>query len=101
MTTGGYITVRMFGKLHSARRRKGLPAEARVWIPAEGLCATEVAKHLNLVLDDVEGVFCNHIVYALEHILLPGDEVAFVPTGVPGPHRFLLGIHAAGKSEKR
>ena len=27
----------------------------------------------------------------------PGDEIAFIPTGVPGPHRLMLGIHEAGK----
>jgi hypothetical protein len=27
----------------------------------------------------------------------PGDRVAFVPYGTPGPHRVFLGLYAAGK----
>lgn len=98
MGAGDFIIVRMFGKLHSYRRQQGLPAQARVWIPAAGVAAQKLAEQLELPLHDIEAVFCNHIVYDLDHILRPGDQVAFVSTGVPGPHRFLLGIHAAGKS---
>ena len=29
----------------------------------------------------------------------PGDRVAFVPYGTPGPHRVFLGLYTAGKEE--
>jgi len=29
----------------------------------------------------------------------PGDRVAFVPYGTPGPHRVFLGLYAAGEEE--
>ncbi|MCD6527862.1 MAG: MoaD/ThiS family protein [Desulfuromonas sp.] len=99
MCGGEITTVRLFGKLHTYRRQKGLSPIAEIWLPDEGMPAVDVARQLDLPLDFIEGVFCNHVVYGLDHILRPGDELAFVPTGIPGPHRFMLGIHAAGKSK--
>jgi len=52
-----------------------------------------VAEELDLPLERVEGVFCNHIACSLDKNLKPDDEIALIPTGVPGPHRFMLGIH--------
>lgn len=89
--------IRLFGNLHSLRRERGLPSLAEVWLPAEGRSALQVAEELDLPPTRIEGVFCNHRAYGLEHILLPADEIAFIPTGVPGPHRYMLGIHEAGK----
>jgi len=87
----------MFGALHSIRKGRGLKSIAEVLIPAGGRKAREIALELDLPLDKIEGVFVNHIVYDIDHLILPGDRIAFVPTGVPGPHRFMLGVHQAGK----
>ncbi|EAT15665.1 MoaD/ThiS family protein [Desulfuromonas acetoxidans] len=97
MTKKSNTTVRLFGNLHTLRRERGLPPVAEVWLPEEGMTAMDLAKELDLPLNRIEGVFCNHLAYGLDHRLHPGDKVAFIPTGVPGPHRFMLGIHAAGK----
>lgn len=88
--------VRMFGCLHTIRKERGLPSTAEISLPAEGRMAEEIAQELDLPLNKIEGVFVNHLVYNLDKVVLPGDKVAFVPTGVPGPHRFMLGIHRAG-----
>lgn len=90
-------TVRMFGVLHTIMKDRGLESTVAMDIPADGCTASDLAKQLNLPQDKVEAVFINHLVYGLEHIIQPGDRVAFVPTGIPGPHRFLLGIHNAGQ----
>jgi hypothetical protein len=38
-------------------------------------------------------IFVNRKAYAADIALIrPGDRVALVPPGVPGPHRFLLGF---------
>jgi molybdopterin converting factor small subunit len=89
--------IRMFGFLHSARKAKGLEPKVRLYIPPEGRVAQEIAEELELPMDKIEGVFINHFVYALDHVIHAGDEVAFVSSGVPGPHRLSLGIHSAGK----
>ena len=41
----------------------------------------------------VECLFINHKAIAVaEAVIRPGDRVALVPPGVPGPHRYSLGI---------
>ncbi|ALC15847.1 hypothetical protein DSOUD_1062 [Desulfuromonas soudanensis] len=89
--------IRLYGNLHTLRKERGLPSVAELWLPAGGRTAAEVAAELDLPLERIEGVFCNHKAYGLDRILCPGDELAFIPTGIPGPHRYMLGIHAAGK----
>jgi hypothetical protein len=43
--------------------------------------------------EQVEVMFVNRKAYAADIALIhPGDRVALVPPGVPGPHRFLLGF---------
>jgi hypothetical protein len=90
----------MFGALHTIRKGRGLASIAQILIPAEGRSARDIARELDLPLDKIEGVFVNAIVYDIDHLVLPGDRVAFVPTGVPGPHRFMLGVHQAGQAKK-
>lgn len=90
-------TVRMFGALHSFRTDQGLEPRADVAIPEEGMTAHDIALELGLPMEKIEAVFINHKVYSLDHLVMPGDRVALVPTGIPGPHRFLLGIFDAGK----
>lgn len=87
--------VRMFGSLHSFRRRQGLPAYANVYISAEGCSGRDLARELELPLDKVEGVFINNSARSLDDHICPGDSVAFIPTGVPGSHRFSRTTHSA------
>ncbi len=93
-------TIRMFGLLHTLRRKKGLPATIEMEITPEGRAASDIARELQLPLDKIEAVFCNHLTYPLDHIIHPGDRVAFVPHGTPGPHRYCLGIKQAGDRSK-
>lgn len=97
MTTGSTITVRMFGLLHSARLAAGLPSAVELEIPDSGSTGFEIARELELDIDLIEGIFVNRTVYGLDHPVLPGDRVAFVPYGTPGPHRFCLGLYQAGR----
>lgn len=91
--------IRLFGCLHSIRKAQGLDSVAHVIIPPEGRVARDVAQELNLPLDKIEGIFINHIVHDIDETVHPGDELAFVPTGIPGPHRFMLGIYSAGNDK--
>ena len=96
----GMVTVRMFGMLREVRREQGLPPTADVDVPAEGITAARIAQDLGLPVARIEGVFCNHSIHPLTQIVLPGDAVAFVPHGTPGPHRFMLGLYKAGHGEE-
>lgn len=101
MKTQANTTVRMFGALHTFRREQGLEPTVYVNIPAEGRTARDLAADLELPMEKIEAVFVNHVVHDLDRLIQPGDRVAFVPTGIPGPHRFLLGIFDAGKETGR
>lgn len=55
--------------------------------------ALELAELLELPLDMIEAVFINGLAFSLEDgRVKPGDRVAFVPPGTPGPYRALLGM---------
>lgn len=90
----------MFGLLHTLRKKQGLPAVVELELEEEGKSAREIALELQLPLDKIEAVFCNHLTYPIGHIIMPGDRVAFVPHGTPGPHRYCLGIKQAGDRSK-
>jgi len=90
-------TVRLFGALYALQKERGGETVLQVELPPEGVTGTELAAMLDLPLSMIEGVFCNRTVRPLSHRLMPGDRVAFVPEGTPGPHRFFLGLYAAGK----
>lgn len=92
------VHVRMFSILREGRQERGLPVELDVQVPSEGCPAALIASNLQLEAEAIEGVFVNHVVRGLEHVVMPGDRIAFVPHGTPGPHRFLLGLYGAGQS---
>lgn len=96
MTAGGTVKVRLFGLLHTLRKEQGLPTRLEVEVPEGGAPASAIAEQLGLPLERIEGVFCNHVVRPLSVVIAPGDEIAFVPQGTPGPHRYFLGLYEAG-----
>ncbi len=91
------VTVRLFGALHTLRRERGLPTVVEIEVPECGCSGVDLAESLDLPVSMIEGLFCNRTVRPLTYIVHPGDRVAFVPKGTPGPHRFFLGLYAAGK----
>jgi hypothetical protein len=93
-------TVRVFGTLCDFQRQRDLPAETLEEIPPGGISANELAERMGLPVDSIEGVFCNHTIYSLAHVIMPADQVAFVPYGTPGPHRYYLGLYRAGHKER-
>jgi molybdopterin converting factor small subunit len=97
MNIPGTITIRLFGVLHALRCERGLPTTIEMPVSAEGTLARAIAEDLALPVEFIEGVFVNHKVYGLDHLVFPGDRVAFVPPGTPGPHRFALGLYHAGR----
>lgn len=98
MTSPDTVTVRMFGLLHSARRAHGLPTTVEMDVPVTGTTARRIALDLGLDPAVIEGVFVNRTVYDLDQRVVPGDRIAFVPHGTPGPHRFYLGLYRAGRA---
>jgi len=93
--------IRMFGFLYTYRKKQGQPASVELQLPSEGKTALAIAQELELPIDIIEAVFCNNTIYSLDHQIMPGDKVAFVPHGTPGPHRFCLGIKQAGDPKNK
>ena len=53
----------------------------------------ELLAALDIPPSGVEVIFVNRKAIAVDcAVIRPGDRVALVPPGVPGPHRFLLGF---------
>lgn len=58
----------------------------------------DLLRFLSIETDKVESLIVNRSAIAVEDAVIhPGDRVALVPPGVPGPHRLLLGIHGQTK----
>ena len=62
--------------------------------PISGL---ELSKQLEIKRDDIEVIFVNGFVQQVDYIINPGDRVAFLPPGCPGPYRIALGFY--GKNQ--
>lgn len=94
------VHVRVFSSLRPFRTERGLSCDFAVEVPEEGVVASDLALELGLPLDWVEGVFVNHTVHGVGAKVSPGDRIAFVPRGTPGPHRVFLGLYAAGREDE-
>lgn len=86
------VEVRGLVLLRELFKQRGWPFPYYVRLD-EPCSALDLAIRLDLPLEKVESVFINHKAYApASGWVMPGDRVTFVSPGVPGPHRFLLGI---------
>jgi len=91
-TESGVVNIRMFGFLRSFMKERGMPDHFDETVPPEGKSGLEVAAELGLPADMIEVVFRNGLIQQLDAKIYPGDRVAFVPSGTPGPYRVLLGM---------
>lgn len=92
VNSGGEIEVRAFMQLKQLFAERNWPFPYFYKLEKE-CSAVELAERLELPTDQIEAVFVNGKAQALdEGRVKPGDRVAFLPPGTPGPHRFLLGI---------
>lgn len=63
----------------------------------EPITGEELAEKLEVPQDEIEVVFVNGFVQNLDYRIQPGDRVAFLPPGCPGPYRIALGFY--GKNQ--
>ncbi|MTI55880.1 MoaD/ThiS family protein [Geosporobacter ferrireducens] len=90
------IEVRGFLHLDAAFRKKygKIPVIMNLDKPITG---AELAEEFEIPLDEIEVIFVNGFVQALDYVIHPGDRVAFLPPGCPGPYRIALGFY--GKNQ--
>jgi len=68
-------------------------ANPHAFVVERDLSGPELLQALDIGAGRVEVIFVNRKAYAADiAVIRPGDRVALVPPGVPGPHRFLLGF---------
>ncbi len=92
------IEVRGFMHLDAAFRKKGpIPFIMELEEPITG---AELANKLEIPWDEVEVIFINGLTYALDHEVHPGDRVAFLPPGCPGPYRLALGFYSKNQNNE-
>ncbi|EEG76354.1 pyruvate kinase [Dethiobacter alkaliphilus] len=86
------VEIRCFGKLRRVHDERQWPVPYYYTIKKE-CSAAELVQMLNLSEEEVEAVFINGNVTALEKgRIKPGDRVGIIPFGTPGAVRLLLGI---------
>lgn len=90
------IELRGFLQLDAFLKKKfgTMPVFLEIDGPISGL---ELSKQLEIKREDIEVIFVNGFVQQVDYIINPGDRVAFLPPGCPGPYRIALGFY--GKNQ--
>lgn len=86
-------------KLYSFLKKKygEIPVMYKVDGPITGF---ELADELGINIEDVEVIFVNGFVQSLDYSINPGDRMAFLPPGCPGPYRIALGFYGKNQNNE-
>ncbi|MBI4983865.1 MAG: MoaD/ThiS family protein [Rhodocyclales bacterium] len=94
--TAAPIELHAFMGLADLFRERGWGNPHFLPLTAEAMPGPALLDMLEIPAARVEVLFVNRKAVAVAHATIrPGDRVALVPPGVPGPHRFLLGFKNA------
>jgi molybdopterin converting factor small subunit len=85
------VEVRGFGDLRKIFTERGWTFPLSVTIE-KTMTAGELAKRLDIPVDKIEVTFVNGLAQGIDYPVKPGDRIAFVPPGTPGPYRVCLGF---------
>lgn len=90
------LEIRGFLQLDAFLKKKygQMPVFLEIEAPISGL---ELSRKLGISREDIEVIFVNGFVEGIDYMLNPGDRVAFLPPGCPGPYRIALGFY--GKNQ--
>lgn len=90
------LEIRGFLQLDAYLKKKfgKMPVYYEIDGPISGL---DLSKELGIKREDVEVIFVNGFVQQIDYIIHPGDRIAFLPPGCPGPYRIALGFY--GKNQ--
>ncbi len=86
------ISLRIFGALRKYMDKQGCPYAFEKEIASTGQTAFDIAHECHIPPERIEAVFCNGRVTNIYDLVFPGDRVAFLPYGTPGPYRVFLGM---------
>lgn len=101
MTEQNKKTIEVRGFLHlDAIFRKRYGTIPLILDLDEPITGTALAEKLEIPLDQIEVIFVNGFVQALDFIINPGDRIAFLPPGCPGPYRIALGFYGKNQNNE-
>jgi len=101
MPEEGKKTIQIRGFLHLDRFfRKKYGTIPLIYELEAAIKGTELAKNLGISMEEVEVIFVNGFVQSLDYIIHPGDRVAFLPPGCPGPYRIALGFYGKNQNNE-
>jgi molybdopterin converting factor small subunit len=92
------VEVRAFGELMKLFPERNWPWPLLVDVE-EQTTADDLARKLDIPMEKVEIIFINGFAQKLDHPIKPGDRIAFVPPGTPGPYRLILGFAQSNKEK--
>lgn len=92
MEEKGSIEVRGFLQLNSQLKKKFGTMPVMYELDTE-ITGEELAGKLGINIEEVEVIFVNGFVESVDFAIRPGDRVAFLPPGCPGPYRIALGFY--------
>jgi len=95
------VTIRIFGFLRRYMDERGLPHVLTEDVPKGGMSAYDLVERLSIPPKKVEAVFRNGQVINIYDLVSPGDRVALLPQGTPGPYRFFLGMDRENRERAR
>ena len=93
------IEIRGFLHLDKAFRKK-YGAPPFYYNLESTITGLELAKILEVNPKEIEVIFVNGFVQSLDYQIHPGDRVAFLPPGCPGPYRVALGFYGKNQGSK-
>jgi hypothetical protein len=85
------LEVRAFGHLSGLFEKRGLSVPLLLDID-QPMTGTALAQKLEIPREEIEVIIVNGYTQSLSYSIQPGDRVAFVPWGTPGPYRIFLGF---------
>lgn len=69
-----------------------------IYYPVKGpISGLDLSIELGIKREDIEVIFVNGFVQEINYVIQPGDRMAFLPPGCPGPYRIALGFY--GKNQ--
>ena len=97
----GNVEIRCFGLLKKYADEKGWAFPYHYELERD-CTAIELAGKVGIPTKDIEGVFINGIAKSIdtEELIKPGNRVGFIPYGVPGPYRVMLGYRSIDKNKQ-
>ena len=94
------IEVRAFMELSTVFKERNWAMPHCVAL-SQSITGLDLLALLDINREKVEVIFINGKAYAPDHALIrPGDRVALVPAGTPGPYRVLMGFVKCNESHE-